>query len=513
MSTLFKTGTIWFLFVLGLGLLCCVSWFFPWISTPEGFRLNAWEVQNDEVSLPYYRVLDSSQIVTLYTSFPQIEADCLFLPKISGHGFRVWLNGVKIGQLGAEANWTANVWSSSHLIPFDPALLKAENYIQIDLFGLYDAGIGLAPTVGKMENMVGAADFINFFSQDLSLIIIGACFLLGVILLVIRRYLLIRGQSFLYIGLASLLAAFYLFDFIFRYSGGNLSNFLWLRKSFLGCGYLANFFFLWGTEELVKEKHKTSWLLLILSLAAVTILLVQPSHVALKQYVRWGTLLIFPNLLLAFYLIISHREWNLLFPWMFYLIGFFHLAISMLLEISGFFFVPSAILLAAVGFSFFLVDEYKTINQRLNSVQQELLVDSLTGIHNRGILARTIFVPGDLVIMLDIDYFKNFNDARGHQAGDDLLKEFARAFREQLRKDDLFLRFGGDEFLLILKQGDKELVENIVNRVETRVRLLVGDETLSVSFGSAKLERSFEEALIQADEAMYHMKGKRKLEV
>lgn len=59
-------------------------------------------------------------------------------------------------------------------------------------------------------------------------------------------------------------------------------------------------------------------------------------------------------------------------------------------------------------------------------------------------------VPGLSVLLFDIDHFKHYNDTNGHLAGDKLLQELAQTVQESVRKDDIFGRFGGEEFLLIL---------------------------------------------------------------
>jgi diguanylate cyclase (GGDEF)-like protein/PAS domain S-box-containing protein len=85
--------------------------------------------------------------------------------------------------------------------------------------------------------------------------------------------------------------------------------------------------------------------------------------------------------------------------------------------------------------------------------------DPLTGLHNRRCLEeclnreirRAIRSRSRVgVVMLDLDGFKRFNDARGHQAGDDVLRRVAAAIRARVRREDFACRYGGDEFTLVL---------------------------------------------------------------
>jgi diguanylate cyclase (GGDEF)-like protein len=98
--------------------------------------------------------------------------------------------------------------------------------------------------------------------------------------------------------------------------------------------------------------------------------------------------------------------------------------------------------------------------------------DPLTGLPNRRtwdseldrMLARAR--PGRLcVAMLDLDHFKAFNDARGHLAGDRLLKEAAALWRDQLRPGDLLARYGGEEFVVLLPECDLDGARAVIERL------------------------------------------------
>jgi len=67
--------------------------------------------------------------------------------------------------------------------------------------------------------------------------------------------------------------------------------------------------------------------------------------------------------------------------------------------------------------------------------------------------------------MIDIDHFKIFNDKYGHLIGDKVLKEVCNTLHEHVRKGDIFSRWGGEEFVLLLNKADKELAQTICHKL------------------------------------------------
>ena len=116
--------------------------------------------------------------------------------------------------------------------------------------------------------------------------------------------------------------------------------------------------------------------------------------------------------------------------------------------------------------------------------------------------------------MLDIDHFKEYNDKYGHLVGDAILKEVAGTIKESIRQVDSVGRYGGEEFLIILTETDKNgarfAAERIRQAVESK-RIKVYDEDLkaTVSIGIATFPEDAEEtqALIEkADKSLYRAK-------
>jgi diguanylate cyclase (GGDEF)-like protein len=172
-------------------------------------------------------------------------------------------------------------------------------------------------------------------------------------------------------------------------------------------------------------------------------------------------------------------------------------------------------------------------NARLHAiVERQALVDGLTGIANRrgceDALAHEIAranrmgTPFTLVVA-DLDDFKMINDVYGHDAGDDVLREFASVFRVTLRESDLAGRWGGEEFVILLPGTDAEGGFQLAERVRAflRERSFLGRDGavfgVTASFGIAQLQpgESERQLFAAADRALYQAKrrGKDRVEL
>jgi diguanylate cyclase (GGDEF)-like protein len=172
-------------------------------------------------------------------------------------------------------------------------------------------------------------------------------------------------------------------------------------------------------------------------------------------------------------------------------------------------------------------EELATINQTLTKKNEELrnlsITDSLTGLYNRRhfmeVLANEVarawrHKHAFSVMMIDTDHFKKYNDASGHQAGDDLLKKIGIIFKESLRKVDCAARYGGDEFIVLLPEVGSGGAFEVADRLRERVAAeTLTSETkrapVTLSIGVAAFPEHGEtlEAIVaSADSALYHAK-------
>jgi diguanylate cyclase (GGDEF)-like protein len=138
--------------------------------------------------------------------------------------------------------------------------------------------------------------------------------------------------------------------------------------------------------------------------------------------------------------------------------------------------------------------------------------DALTGLPNRRAwdeeLEREIQHAGRTetplcVALLDLDYFKQFNDLNGHPGGDSHLKEVASLWRSRLRSADLIARYGGEEFAVLLTATDALQAQEVIETLRDSVPR---DETVSAGVAQWNGVESSLELFTRADDALYYAK-------
>ena len=152
--------------------------------------------------------------------------------------------------------------------------------------------------------------------------------------------------------------------------------------------------------------------------------------------------------------------------------------------------------------------------------RHEALHDPLTGLANRTLLrdrlghalARSIRERGTTaVLFVDLDGFKQINDAHGHAAGDAVLVEVARRLRATVRPGDTIARQGGDEFVAVCEDIDEETAMTVAERLRDAIELPFGaggaEHRLSASIGIALGDEDPDGLLAEADAAVYRAKA------
>lgn len=155
-------------------------------------------------------------------------------------------------------------------------------------------------------------------------------------------------------------------------------------------------------------------------------------------------------------------------------------------------------------------------NELLNEItgyNEKLYRDALTGVYNRRYFEEKIknshFAAG--VAMIDLDDFKVYNDTYGHEAGDMVLDTVVQIIKKDIRKSDILIRYGGDEFLLLLPNIMGDAFEIKLRQIQERVHSAAvpgySQLRLSVSIGGVLSEGEIlSEAIRRADKYMYQAK-------
>jgi diguanylate cyclase len=160
--------------------------------------------------------------------------------------------------------------------------------------------------------------------------------------------------------------------------------------------------------------------------------------------------------------------------------------------------------------------QYRIQNERLEHLAT---VDPLTGAFNRRNMDHDLLIAVEefgrnrtpmALLLFDLDHFKVINDHHGHDKGDEVLVQFAELVNKNTRKVDRFFRYGGEEFLLLVKGiGYSEahaLAEKIRHGTENALATSFGKVTVSAGIAGLRVGESYEKWLGRADEALYRAK-------
>jgi diguanylate cyclase len=170
-------------------------------------------------------------------------------------------------------------------------------------------------------------------------------------------------------------------------------------------------------------------------------------------------------------------------------------------------------------------DEVDTLRRNIENIQQEAMLDPLTGVKNRKTfdleidrLIRSSKETGEplALIMADVDHFKKFNDKWGHQTGDHVLRLVADVMNANIKGQDVLARYGGEEFAIILPGTTLSNAVMLANRIRIavesrRLKKRRTDEdlgliTLSMGAATLKWDDTIESVIERADNCLYAAK-------
>ena len=166
----------------------------------------------------------------------------------------------------------------------------------------------------------------------------------------------------------------------------------------------------------------------------------------------------------------------------------------------------------------YLLNMLRQTNNELKKSNKNLSIkayrDSLTKAYNRNGLFKHLENKNTLytLTIIDIDKFKNINDTFGHDIGDSVLVELSSLIMNNIRDNDIFARWGGEEFLIVFDNNNLEVTQNICEELRKKIEKFNFStvKNITASFGVSNLRansESFDDALKRADKALYEAKN------
>jgi diguanylate cyclase (GGDEF)-like protein len=167
------------------------------------------------------------------------------------------------------------------------------------------------------------------------------------------------------------------------------------------------------------------------------------------------------------------------------------------------------------------IDRIRDLVNELDFLRREnkntMDLDRLTGLYNQAALSRRVEEPEPfegVVVVCDMDNFKDVNDRYGHLIGDEILRNIGNLLQSSIRHEDQAFRWGGDEFVILFRNQKTDIAARRMAVIEGRLREFrvrgIGLLPITFSWGTADTSnRALREALDEADRNMYTLKRSR----
>lgn len=163
----------------------------------------------------------------------------------------------------------------------------------------------------------------------------------------------------------------------------------------------------------------------------------------------------------------------------------------------------------------------RTVSVSYNQVKNLAMFDELTQLPNRRYFSQVISNHESqklLILLIDIDHFKQINDQYGHSEGDLILQMFGQLLSQLMTRNLVVSRIGGEEFAIIINNDDKKHAISIANTVMDEIKIITEDKqkmfTVSIGIAVKKTNESSRDAIKRADDALYKAKdnGRNRIE-
>lgn len=492
---------------------------------------------NEKLTIPFFFVRPGRHI--FYASVGKISSEhpVVYLPYIDGNSIKVYFNNILIGGSGNLFSTNSLRWNRPELFLIPPNLIKDTNTLSIEVNTENTIGIFEPVFLGEFNHIKHRYYMLFFLNQILTnfnvtlFTIVGLLFLLIPLLIRENYHRAMIGGALIFYGIYNIDYGYIPFLPIpYSLYKKIIISLLYLSVPFYALGFTYEF----GFKGLFR---KTSYLLLILNISLIFVLLSTPNNsvVVRETYLKLNfcvflgilwILLIFIKKVISsieekrFEVYLSYFLISLYFPYAFrdvYILvtNMTHPLLNQnILPIFLFANLMHVLDDFAIVYRKFLLERKKAALLELESMR-----DPLTGALNRRFILKIAEILPDnyAIAILDLDNFKYLNDLHGHLVGDCVLKSFAQEIRKYIRKDDHIVRYGGDEFILMLYKCNMEEARTILEKIHSSLSkypIKCHNQIVFVSFSYGLADKSqgntLNDLIKVADKNLYETKKAKK---
>ncbi|MBS7527814.1 diguanylate cyclase [Fusibacter paucivorans] len=467
--------------------------------------------------------------------FGNTETDsyALVIYRLADNAFRVYFNEIMIGTKGDFIKGNSNYWNGMHAFIIDPELIEVQNTLAIETVAQYKTGLTIAPIYIVPTNQAHPIIAnMRYFGEQLNTLMIGFLYFSAVITLMFYFINKERDRNFVYLTVATLLAGFYFFDYLPLESVG--ISYLLYKKVVMGSLFISIAFYSFVVSRYFEKPWIRNLGILMLD-GTLIILFIANDMVMFKMlYTYWyfmALINVFSWVIVCF-AYLKKRLAAYIFFMTALMLGIYG-GITVVMDALGYYFnlnspivyisflavIPVLLVYEAIyEKDLMLVKETYLKEQAFNSA----MTDSLTGLWNQRYITRMFndYMTNDTFVLMDIDNFKQINDTYGHLAGDYVLITLAEIIKEHFRKTDIVCRYGGDEFIIIMKNCDctvgYRIFETLRHTVENYTFTFNGQKiavTVSAGMLDDVASQTVEHVFNRADTLLYQAKsyGKNKI--
>ncbi|MDN5305109.1 MAG: hypothetical protein PWP46_1995 [Fusobacteriaceae bacterium] len=462
------------------------------------YKFKTWyTTEGEKLEVPIIRDINDGELV-LHSNFNKLEGEYLLVfPIISSNYTEVYLNGELIQKIG----YNKNILMDTFLMPQGILLpkLKEKNKLTVKIFSLGNAGINISPFLLPI-NKFYYYNIIHFFNYYLISIMNGVLLFTIIIFFI---FLFSKSENVkkneIYLIFSIILLYIFTRDIYYAPYTSRYMYFIIKKISYVSL-FSSLLFFLQSHKNNSLSKKFFQYILLI----PIIFFVLSKDYLTLYDY--FNKFILFGIITILYIIYLNRDNIKVYTMFTFIVSTIFNDYIGHYFPVIEHRFLFSYGLLAySIFIVLVVIDEIKHLNLKISYFQTKAVTDPLTGAYNREYLNKISLTNNDYLVFVDINDLKIINDKHGHNIGDIIIIHIIETIKKYLNKNECIVRYGGDEFIVIIKNRKKTAIKKMFKTIQEEIKNF--SIPLSISYGIVKFEKNIEHTIDKADETMYIMKA------